>query len=39
MDVKIEQTWKEALQPEFDKPYFGSLVQFLHREKAAGNVQ
>ncbi len=38
MDVKIEQTWKEALQPEFDKPYFGSLVQFLHREKAAGTV-
>ena len=38
MDVKIEQTWKEALQPEFDKPYFGSLVQFLHREKAAGKV-
>ena len=38
MDVKIEQTWKEALQPEFEKPYFASLVRFLHDEKAAGKV-
>lgn len=32
MEVKIEQTWKEALQPEFDKPYFASLVEFVRRE-------
>ena len=38
MDVKIEQTWKEALRDEFDKPYFASLVNFLHQEKAAGKV-
>ena len=38
MDVKIEQTWKEALQGEFDKPYFADLVRFLHGEKAAGKV-
>ncbi len=38
MDVKIEQSWKEALGAEFDKPYFASLVDFLHREKAAGKV-
>jgi uracil-DNA glycosylase len=36
MDVKIEQSWKEALAPEFGKPYFEQLVQFLHGEKAAG---
>ena len=35
MDVKIEQTWKEALRDEFEKPYFASLVRFLHEEKAA----
>ena len=38
MDVKIEQTWKEALAPEFGKPYFEALVRFLHEEKAAGKV-
>ena len=38
MDVKIEQTWKDALAPEFEKPYFASLVRFLHGEKAAGTT-
>ena len=36
MDVKIEESWKNALEGEFDKPYFVSLVQYLHREKAEG---
>ena len=36
MDVKIEQSWKDALGSEFDKPYFASLVRFLHTEKAEG---
>lgn len=36
MDVKIEQSWKDALADEFGKPYFGSLVRFLHDEKTAG---
>ena len=36
MDVRIEQSWKVALAPEFEKPYFGSLVSFLRQEKAAG---
>ena len=36
MDVKIEQSWKEALATEFGKPYFESLVHFLREEKAAG---
>lgn len=38
MDVKIEQSWKEALAGEFGKPYFASLVSFLRNEKAAGKV-
>lgn len=36
MEVKIEQSWKNALADEFEKPYFASLVRFLHEEKAAG---
>jgi uracil-DNA glycosylase len=36
MDVKIEQSWRTALQGEFDKPYFASLVRFLHQEKTEG---
>ncbi len=38
MDVKIEKTWKDALESEFEKPYFASLVRFLHSEKAAGKT-
>lgn len=38
MDVKIEPSWKDALAPEFEKPYFEELVRFLHQEKAAGKV-
>lgn len=36
MDVRIEQSWKNALAGEFEKPYFASLVRFLHEEKTAG---
>lgn len=38
MDVQIEQSWKEVLQPEFDKPYFAQIVQFLKAEKQAGKT-
>ena len=38
MDVKIENSWKNALAPEFGKPYFEQLVRFLHQEKEAGKV-
>ena len=38
MTVKIEPSWREALQNEFDQPYFASLVQQLHAEKAAGRT-
>lgn len=36
MEVRIEESWKSALADEFGKPYFESLVRFLHEEKAAG---
>jgi len=38
MDVKIENSWKQALQGEFDKPYFAALSRHLHQEKAEGKV-
>ena len=36
MDVKIEESWKRVLAPEFEKPYFRELAQKLHEEKRAG---
>ena len=36
MEVRIETSWKSALAGEFGKPYFASLVRFLHEEKASG---
>lgn len=36
MEVRIENSWKSALADEFGKPYFASLVRFLHEEKASG---
>lgn len=32
MNVKIEQSWKEVLQNEFDKPYFKTLTDFVREE-------
>ncbi len=32
MNVKIEPSWKERLQPEFDKPYFEQLTDFVRNE-------
>ena len=37
MDIKIEQSWKNALAGEFEKPYFAALVRFLHKERAEGH--
>lgn len=36
MEVRMEQTWKEALSAEFDKPYFAELVQFVKNEYRLG---
>ena len=32
MNVKIEESWKEQLQTEFDKEYFGRLTDFVRTE-------
>ena len=32
MDIKIETSWKTVLQPEFDKPYFEELTDFVKTE-------
>lgn len=32
MEVKIEKNWKEVLNPEFEKPYFENLTQFVRSE-------
>jgi uracil-DNA glycosylase len=32
MDVKIEQSWKNELQDEFDKDYFAGLTDFVRKE-------
>lgn len=36
MQVQIENSWREALQSEFDKPYFAELVRYLHEQKRDG---
>ena len=36
MKVRIEQSWQQRLQPEFDAPYFEVLTQFVKAEYAAG---
>lgn len=38
MQVKIEKSWQEVLQPEFDKPYFESLVGFVKQEYASNTI-
>ena len=38
MDVKINDTWKEVLKSEFNKPYFLQIVTFLRTEKMAGKT-
>ena len=32
MEVNIEDSWKRRLQPEFDKPYFYNLINFVKEE-------
>lgn len=38
MDVKIEPSWKEILAPEFEKPYFHALTQFVREQYQQTNV-
>lgn len=32
MDVAIEESWKEKLRDEFEKPYFEELIEFVKQE-------
>jgi uracil-DNA glycosylase len=38
MNVKIEQSWKNALSAEFDKDYFIKLTNFVRDEYMSGQV-
>lgn len=38
MDVKLEQSWKDLLKDEFDKPYFQELTQFVKSEYLSNTV-
>jgi uracil-DNA glycosylase len=38
MDVKIEDSWKEVLKQEFDKPYFQQIPLHLKTEKSQGKT-
>ncbi|MCQ2158612.1 MAG: uracil-DNA glycosylase [Bacteroidales bacterium] len=38
MNVRIEDSWRRALEAEFEKPYFSELADFLHKEKDSGRI-
>lgn len=38
MDVRIDNTWKQRLAPEFEKPYFKKLTDFVRGEYASKQV-
>ena len=38
MDVKIEESWKHELAPEFDKDYFRNLTDFVRAEYLSGRA-
>jgi uracil-DNA glycosylase len=38
MEVKIEPSWKKALEEEFGKPYFKELTDFVKEEYKKGKV-
>jgi len=38
MDVKIEESWKEQLQEEFEKAYFKQLTDFVKSEYASQTI-
>lgn len=38
MNVKIEESWKSALAPEFDKDYFVKLTDFVRAEYMSGRA-
>ncbi len=38
MNVRIEESWKQLLQPEFDKSYFKELTDFVKSEYATKKI-
>ena len=38
MDVKIEQSWKDVLNGEFEKDYFVKLTEFVRSEYLSGKT-
>ncbi len=38
MEVRIEESWKQVLQEEFEKPYFKKLTDFIRQEYRAHQV-
>lgn len=38
MNVRIEESWRQHLQSEFDKPYFEFLTSFIRKEYASKQV-
>ena len=38
MNVRIESSWQQRLQSEFDKPYFENLTAFVRHEYATKTV-
>jgi uracil-DNA glycosylase len=38
MDVRIEESWKQQLQQEFEKPYFIQLTEFVRLEYASQKI-
>ena len=37
-NVKMEESWKQVLKEEFEKPYFQELVSFLKNARSAGTI-
>ena len=38
MNVRIDESWQKLLQPEFEKPYFARLTEFVRRAYATSTV-
>ena len=38
MNVRIDPSWQQRLQSEFDKPYFEALTSFVRHEYATKTV-
>ena len=38
MEVRIDESWRRLLQPEFDSPYFAELARFVRSEYSRGRV-